>query len=211
MRTDPNKNQDFVYSEEWLSTGRLKFYDKDKDGKKVSNSFSGNERDHLYLNRGGRSFSDVSALSGLDLVTDGRSFAYLDYDHDGWLDVAVASANAPQLQLMHNEMGESVTEARNHVRIKLVGGNTSSKPSTTLSNRDGYGAKITATLDNGLTLYREHHCGAGMAAQNSHVMHIGIGAATSINELKIVWPSGKTQTIKNILSGSLHEIREEKE
>ncbi|MGY8659122.1 MAG: FG-GAP repeat domain-containing protein, partial [Verrucomicrobiales bacterium] len=99
MRTDPNKDRDFVYSTEWESSGKLKFYDKDKEGKKISNSFSGNERDHLYLNRGGKSFADVSALSGLDLVSDGRSFAYLDYDHDGWLDVAVASANAPQLQL----------------------------------------------------------------------------------------------------------------
>lgn len=209
MRTDPNKNQDFVYAKEWLSSGKLNFLDTDKDGKKISNSFSGNERDHLYLNRGGRSFWDVSALSGLDLVTDGRSFAYLDYDHDGWLDIALVSANAPQLQLLHNEMGESITEARNHVRLKLVGGNTSSKPSASRSNRDGYGAKIVATLDSGLTLYREHHCGAGMAAQNSNLVHIGMGTATSIRELKVTWPSGKTQTITNIQAGTLHEIRED--
>jgi hypothetical protein len=211
VRTDPNKDQDFVLSKEWQSSGKLKFFDKDKEGKKVSNSFSGNERDHLYLNRGGKSFMDVSALSGLDLVTDGRSFAYLDYDQDGWLDIALASANAPQLQLMHNEMAESIKEVRNHVRLKLVGGNTSSKPSASLSNRDGYGAKITATLDNGLTIYREHHCGAGMSAQNSNTIHLGIGTASSIRELKVIWPSGKTQTIKNIPSGALHEIREEKE
>lgn len=208
MRTDPNKDEDFVYSKEWLSSGRLKFFDVDKDGNKVSNSFSGNERDSLYLNRGGKSFSDVSAISGLDLVTDGRSFAYLDYDRDGWLDIALASANAPQLQLLRNEIGESITEARNHVRIKLVGGNTSNRPSTKLSNRDGYGAKLAATLDNGLVLYREHACGTGMAAQNSSVIHLGIGTAASVRKLVVTWPSGKSQTIENLSPGKLHEIRE---
>ncbi len=208
MRTDPNKDRDFVYSTEWESSGKLKFYDKDKEGKKISNSFSGNERDHLYLNRGGKSFADVSALSGLDLVSDGRSFAYLDYDHDGWLDVAVASANAPQLQLLRNEIGESISEKRNHVTLNFFGGNTGSKSSDILSNRDGYGAKITATLESGLVLYREHHCGAGMAAQNSNKMHLGIGTSSSIKEMKVVWPSGKTQTLENIQPGSVHEIRE---
>ncbi len=208
MRTDPNKDKDFVYSKEWLSSGKLDFFDTDKNGNPVSNSFSGNERDSLYLNRGGNSFENVSAISGLDLVSDGRTFAYLDYDQDGWLDVALASANAPQLQLLRNEIGDSIKKQRNYVKLKLVGGNTSAKPSTTLSNRDGYGAKVIATLNNGIILYREHHCGAGMAAQNSSTIHIGIGDATSISELKIIWPSGRVQTIKNIKSGSIHEAFE---
>ena len=198
-----------MYSKEWLSSGKLNFIEKDKDGNNVSNSFSGNERDHLYLNRGGKSFMDVSMLSGLDLVTDGRSFAYLDYDHDGWLDVALASANAPQLQLLRNEMASLTTETRNHVTLKFIGGNKSSLPSSTLSNRDGYGVKVTAMLDSGITIYREHLCGAGMAAQNPNKMHLGIGKSASIRELKIVWPSGKTQTINDIPAGSLHEIHEQ--
>ena len=210
MRTDPGKDRNFVYSKEWQSSGKLAMYDTDADGKKISNSFSGNERDHLYLNQSGKSFMDVSALSGLDLITDGRSFAYLDYDHDGWLDVAVASANTPQLQLLHNEIGNSITESRNHVQLKFFGGNTSSEPSATLSNRDGYGAKIIAALDNGLTVYREHHCGAGLAAQNTSVIHLGIGTATTIRELTVIWPSGKIHVTRNIQPGTLHEIREKK-
>jgi len=211
VRTDPDKDKSFVYSKEWQSSGELEMYGTDKDGRKVSNSFSGNERDHLYLNRGGKSFMDVSALSGLDLITDGRSFAYLDYDHDGWLDVAVASANAPQLQLLRNEIGDTITESRNHVQLRLFGANTSSEPSTTFSNRDGYGTKIVANLDNGLTLYREHHCGSGLAAQNTNTIHLGIGTASAIRELIVLWPSGKTRTLKGIQPGTLHEIRETKD
>ncbi|MGY8659121.1 MAG: ASPIC/UnbV domain-containing protein, partial [Verrucomicrobiales bacterium] len=104
--------------------------------------------------------------------------------------------------------GESRAETRTHVTLNFVGGNTGRKSSSILSNRDGYGAKITATLESGLVLYREHHCGAGMAAQNSNKMHLGIGTSSSIKEMKVVWPSGKTQTLENIQPGSVHEIRE---
>ncbi|MDB4407100.1 CRTAC1 family protein [bacterium] len=211
MRTDPNKDKDFVYSKAWESSGRLKFYDTDKEGKRVSNSFSGNERDNLYLNRKGKSFTKVSALSGLDLVSDGRSFAYLDYDQDGWLDIAVASANAPQLQLLRNEIGNLTSEPSHQVTLKFFGSNQGNKPSPTLSNRDGYGAKITATLASGLVIYREHLCGTGMAAQNSNKMHLGLGASSSIEKLVVGWPSGKTQTIQNIPAGTTREIREENE
>ena len=47
-----------------------------------------------------------------------------------------------------------------------------------------------------------------MAAQNSNKMHLGIGTSSSIKEMKVVWPSGKTQTLENIQPGSVHEIRE---
>lgn len=211
MRTDPNQDRDFVYSKEWESSGRLKFYDTDKEGKRVSNSFSGNERDNLYLNQDGRSFLPVSALSGLDLVSDGRSFAYLDYDRDGWLDVAVASANAPQLQLLRNEIATLSNETRNHVTLELIGLNRKGKASPRLSNRDAYGTKITATLNNGLVIYREHLCGSGMAAQNSNKMHLGLGTSSSIKTLEVVWPSGKTQTIENIPAGTSHQVHEEDE
>jgi hypothetical protein len=115
------------------------------------------------------------------------------------------------LQILHNEIGKSIDDSRNHVRLKLVGGNTTSTPSTKLSNRDGYGATLTATLDNGLVIYREHQCGAGMAAQNSATIHLGIGTAQSIEELTIQWPSGISQTLKNIKPGPVHEIREQNE
>jgi hypothetical protein len=162
----------------------------------------------LYLNQRGKSFVDVSGLSGLDSIADGRSFAYLDYDQDGWLDVAVASANAPQFELFHNEIGPSIDEPRNQVSIRLVGGNAASLPSKTFSNRNGFGTKLVATLADGQVLYREHHSGAGMAAQNSDVIHLGLGSAASIEELKIIWPSGKTQTHHDVRPGSVHEFHE---
>ena len=42
-------------------------------------SFSGFERDKLYLNDRGERFVDISGLSGLDAVTDGRGAAYAKF------------------------------------------------------------------------------------------------------------------------------------
>ena len=57
------------------------------DGQLRWHSFSGHERNCLFLNQAGTRFKDVSAISGVDNVADGRAFAVWDYDHDGWFDL----------------------------------------------------------------------------------------------------------------------------
>ncbi len=53
-------------------------------------SFSGYERDPLYLNTGAKKFIDISGVSGIDSITDGRAGVFADFDNDGDLDAAVA-------------------------------------------------------------------------------------------------------------------------
>ncbi len=172
-------------------------------------SLSGNERDHLFLNLEGRRFVDISGPSGLDHLGDGRSFGILDYDRDGWVDVAVASANAPLLQLYRNQIGELQPEApANFVALRFVGGNLTSNPSKDLSNRDGYGAMVTLELGE-RTLRREHRAGEGLAAQNSSTMIVGIGRSGEVNSLTVRWPSGRTQTVPRFPAGSLVTAYEE--
>lgn len=50
-------------------------------------SWSGRERNCAFLNTGGNRFSDISALSGLDLPDDARALAQCDWDGDGDLDL----------------------------------------------------------------------------------------------------------------------------
>ena len=64
------------------------------------------ETNSVFINDAGRAFSDLSGVSGMDSIADGRGFAYLDYDRDGWVDVALVNSNAPQLELFRNRMGE---------------------------------------------------------------------------------------------------------
>ena len=54
-----------------------------------ADSQTGNERNHLFLNRAGARFVDISPLSGMDTPADSRTFVLWDYDRDGWQDVSV--------------------------------------------------------------------------------------------------------------------------
>ena len=164
-------------------------------------SLSGNERDHYFANRGGRSFEDLSAISGLDNPSDGRGFAVLDYDRDGWQDVALVNANQPLFNLYHNEMPAAQVSG-GMIAIRFVGGNRKPAASKEFSARDGYGARVTANLGD-TRLIREHRCGDGFAAQHSATMILGIGARPAAAKIEIRWPSGKTTSTNNVPEGTL--------
>lgn len=173
-------------------------------------SFSGNERDSVYFNNGGKDFVSISGITGLDDPGDGRSFAILDYDRDGWPDLVVASVTAPTVQIYRNQMGdESSSEVRKNqmLAVRFVGGNHTAQPSKEWSNRDGYGAMLTVDL-NGTTFVREHRAGEGMAAQNSATMLIGIGTRSGAKSLSVRWPSGKSQNIGAVSANTLVTIYE---
>ena len=173
-------------------------------------SFSGNERDSIYINIGGKDFVSISGITGLDDPGDGRSLAILDYDRDGWPDFVVASVTTPTLQLYRNQMGDrsSAGVRKNRMlAVRFVGGNHSAAPSKEWTNRDGYGAVLTVDLD-GITIVREHRAGEGLAAQNSTTMLIGIGERSVAKSLTVRWPSDKTQDIGKVPANTLVTVYE---
>lgn len=162
-------------------------------------SFSGGERDHLFISDAAREFTDVAGVSGLDSPSDGRGFAMLDFDRDGWLDIAVVNANSPWLQLYRNRLGDETgnekanAAASRFVAVQLRGGNRGADSSSTWSNRDGVGARIEVQ-DGERTIYRQQLFGEGFAAQNSATKLIGLGPGAERPRVAVRWPSGSVQT-----------------
>ena len=168
-------------------------------------SLSGNERNNVFLNRNAREFRDVSGVSGFDDLADGRAVAALDYDRDGWQDLAVVNANSPFLQIFRNEIGEldtALSKKRNMIALRFVGGNREARPAEGLTARDGFGAVVEVIIDE-TTLIREHRAGEGFAAQNSSTLLIGIGKKRVADRVRVRWPSGKSQEIERVRAGSL--------
>lgn len=170
-------------------------------------SLSGHERNPFFLNEKGKSFRDISLISGADSDKDGRAVVFWDYNRDGFLDLAICNANAPKLAIYRNQLAK-LKQPGGFVKIRFEGGNTGSHTSKTLSHRDGYGCVVTATINN-RPFRAEHRCGTGYAAQNSPLMHIGLGQAPHIDSLSVRWPSGKSQTFRNIPAGTLLICREQ--
>ena len=174
--------------------------------------FSGGERDYVFCNRGGTSFDDVSLVSGLDHPGDARGLAILDLDRDGWVDLALANANTPQLVFFRNRQGDTRKDAAAPppaIAIRFVGGKKGATPGggEKWSPRDGYGAQVRVDLGTG-TLLREHRCGEGMSSQNSSTLLVGLGKAARAKDVSVRWPSGRTTALGAVDAGTLVTVFE---
>jgi len=217
VRTDENlSRRSFRFSPEWKRTpapdndgpmidARLAGVER-KGDQVLVHSLNGNERNRYFVNHAGRSFTDISALSGLDNLADSRGFSMLDYDRDGWQDIALVNANQPLFNLYRNEMG-STGLSGGVIAVRFVGGNQQATPSKEFGCRDGYGARVVVNLGN-QKISREHRCGDGWSTQNSSTMIVGIGSHTNVVSLAVKWPSGGTTTTRDIPEGTLLTVYE---
>ena len=89
-------------------------------------SLSGSERNRLFLSLRAEQFLNVSPLSGVDLPGDGRGFALLDADRDGWIDLVAVrkqpfttSGRRPNVLFM-NEGGQLVDRTSQYASASTV-------------------------------------------------------------------------------------------
>lgn len=163
-----------------------------RDTQSVAQPFSGHERNRLFL-QGSSNFDDVSLVSGADIREDGRGFTLIDFDKDGWLDIAATSPNSPKFKLLRNTIGDDQPNVTQHVYLKLVGGATQAKSQQQWSPRDAIGASVLVRIGNSKRRF-QLSSGEGLSTQNGKWIHVGLGKSDAIDELTVSWPSGK-QTI----------------
>jgi tetratricopeptide (TPR) repeat protein len=155
---------------------------------RADGTWSGFERNVFYANNGDGTFSDVSGAVDLDFSEDCRSFALADFDHDGRLEVALKTRNSPQLRILKNV----VKDLSPAIAFRLTGNLTTKK-----SNRDAIGARIV--VDTGtMRITRTLKAGSGFLAQHSKELHFGLGQTTPTVSATIQWPSGATQTLRDL-------------
>jgi Flp pilus assembly protein TadD len=157
-------------------------------------SWNGKERNVLFRNLGHGQFADVSAVSGIDFLDDGRSFAVFDFDGDGGADIVLHSRTGPQLRLLKNDAA-----ARNRsLAVRLTG---------TKSNRDAVGARVEMETASGCQT-RSVTCGSGFLAQHSKELIFGLEKQTAALKVSVRWPSGAVTELKNLEAGYRYFITE---
>ncbi len=139
----------------------------------------------LFRNLHGKRFADLSTQAGPDLQRPivGRGLAVGDFDNDGRVDALVVDSEGSPL-LLHNES----TPVGHWLSLTLTG---------TKSNRDGIGALVTATAG-GLTQTRLCHTDGSYLSASDKRVHLGLGKATRVERLRIQWPSGRTDTWRDL-------------
>lgn len=166
-----------AYADAWASMGHL-----------VVNeglSWSGRERNRMFLSLKGERFVDSSAATGTDFLEDARALGLLDWDGDGQVDMLLRNRNAPRLRLLHNRYAE-----RSWLQLRLSGDGKK-------VNRDAIGARATLKVD-GRTLTRSLTAGDGHLSQSSKTLFFGLGDAESIESLTVRWPDGRTVTFEEV-------------
>lgn len=156
-----------------------------------------NENSHepnvLYARRGGR-FYDFSGVSGLDYADDSRSFAAVDFDGDGNLDLLLKSRLGPQLRALRNDCGLGCSV----IAIRLQG---------IRSNRDAIGAAVKVVSGN-LVNWQFVRAGSGYISQHTKTLHFGLGDNKIADTVRITWPSGLVQEFHNLTAGYVYSIQE---
>ena len=198
-------DSEITTSNEWDSdvitgqTGKAVDRYKLPDGLKARLSFSGSERNSVFVQGGDGVYSNLSGISGLDSKKDGRSVGFIDWNRDGRNDVLITNSNSPTLEIYRNQIGEIKSD--NHfVAVSVVGGNKKHEPSEWAS-RDGVGAVIRVQASDA-QMIREVRCGEGLATQNSRCYLVGLGDTSSADKVSVRWPNGKTNSIQDVESGT---------
>lgn len=151
----------------------------------LGHNLSAFERNRLYLNVAGREFIDASGFSTVDLDADSRSVVAADFDRDGRSDLLVGSVGGGPLRLFLNRLPRS---DRHFVRLELVG---------VESNRAAIGARCELRCGE-LQIVRDAFAANGCMAQAPPELVLGVGNSERIDSLNVRWPSGKSQTFRDL-------------
>ncbi len=192
----------------------LFFFDYDLDGRldvltanghleeeinKIQRSQHYRQPAQLFWNRGasaGMGFVPVPPKkAGKDLFNPivGRGSAFADIDNDGDLDVVMTQVGGPPLLLRNDQK-----LGHNWLRLKLTG---------TRTNRDAIGVWIRLRVG-GQTLSRQVMPTRSYLSQSELPVTIGLGKATKIDSLEILWPTGTVQKIANPKLNTTMVVRE---
>ena len=162
--------------------------------KKERLSLAGHQRNRLYRNNGDNTFTDVGYLEGVDSLADGYVIASADINNDQKMDIVLRNGDpgsqdidSPAIQVFLNQ---GANKRNKSVVLKLQGQK---------SNRDAIGTTVVAHVGDS-QIIRQLLANNG-AAQSERLIHIGLGTHKYIDKLQIKWPSGKSETIKNIHQG----------
>ncbi len=143
-------------------------------------SFSGYERDPLYLNLGGKKFTDISGVSGIDSITDGRAGVFADFDNDGDLDVFSTTIQNQAHLLFRNNVGQD----NNFLRIVLEG--------DAQTGPDAYGAVVRVKTSAGI-LTKIKSGGSGFISQHDPRLLFGLGKDSRAESIEVTWSNGEIE------------------
>ncbi len=180
-----------IVTEQGWSFGSA-FADADNDGDLdlfICNAFGGTQKNSFYINNGDGSF--IKDVTSSPSSQTGWTFggAWGDYNNDGFMDLVLANCKDDNQK---NSLYKNDGNDNNWFKLSCEGVQT---------NRSAIGTvvKAKATI-NGESVWQTRRIAGqgGYNCQNSLVVHFGLGEATMIDSLEIIWGNGNVQVFENV-------------
>jgi len=149
----------------------------------------------LFLNKRNGNFLDISKLAGeaIQVPQASRGVAAGDLFNDGHVDLVIENLEGEPMVLRPED------GPRNHwISIELTG---------TKSNRLALNARVRLTAGD-LSQMDEVRSGGSYMSQNDLRLHFGLGNRTAADEVKILWPSGQTETLTHLAADRFYCVQE---
>tara|TARA_R110002072_G_scaffold19443_33_gene72102 strand:- start:2639 stop:5710 length:3072 start_codon:yes stop_codon:yes gene_type:complete len=143
-------------------------------------SWSGHQRNRLFLNTGNARFVDASAVLGVDHLDDGRSAVRLDLDGDGRQDLITRNRTLPLVRVLHNEG----TGAAAWITLEV------SQPGP---NTEAVGAQVVVRSEQTSQAFRVR-AGEGYLASPSKRIQGHLAPTVTSVHVDVTWPDGGTST-----------------
>ncbi|MBV9928549.1 MAG: CRTAC1 family protein [Acidobacteria bacterium] len=149
-------------------------------------SFAGYERDTLFMNvsagrPGARRFTDVSGVSGVDAIGDGRGAVFADFDNDGDYDLFVTALQGESHLLFRNNVGQE----NRHLRVVLEG----------RAAGEAFGSAVRVRTSQG-TLTKVKAGGSGFISQHDPRLLFGLGRDARARSVVVTWADGKVERFR---------------
>jgi enediyne biosynthesis protein E4 len=153
------------------------------------------EVSYLFRNTGNLTFADVTKAWGIETPAYSYGAAYADLDNDGRLDLVVNNIDRPAF-IYHNVRGSD--DAHHVLNVRLEGEG---------ANRRGIGSTLILT-SGGRKQYLYHSPYRGYMSTMDDRAHFGLGAASRVDSLEVVWPDGRSQVLTGIEADRLLVVRQ---
>jgi hypothetical protein len=145
-------------------------------------------KNYAFKNKGDLTFHNTTEQWGVNVPSFSNGAAYADLDLDGDLDMVVNNINDSAF-VYRNNLAEKKPGKSHYLRINFEGN---------YPNLKGIGAKAEIYYTDSLMQIYEHSPYRGYLSSVEPIAHFGVGKATKIDRVKIIWANGKQQVLTDV-------------